>query len=78
MPGKDARFVETFSKALDRTERQLLMLFYAEQLNPAEIGLVTLVDTDEAVDAPDQALRILDDVVVEKDAEVREALQPRG
>ena len=34
------QIIDTFAEALNRTERQLIMLFYAERLTPAEIGLV--------------------------------------
>ena len=40
MRGTDTEFVSSFARALTRTERQLLMLFYAERLTTAEIGLV--------------------------------------
>ena len=40
MPGTDTRLSNTFVRALSRTERQLLMLFYAEELTTAEIGVV--------------------------------------
>ena len=40
MRGTTTDFATSFSRALSRTERQLLMLFYAERLTTAEIGLV--------------------------------------
>jgi RNA polymerase sigma factor for flagellar operon FliA len=40
MPGTETRLSNTFVRALNRTERQLLMLFYAEELTTAEIGVV--------------------------------------
>ncbi|MHC4992725.1 MAG: sigma factor-like helix-turn-helix DNA-binding protein [Planctomycetota bacterium] len=40
MKGTETGFAESFVRALSRTERQLLMLHYAEELSPAEIGLV--------------------------------------
>jgi DNA-directed RNA polymerase specialized sigma24 family protein len=40
MLGTDALFATSFVKTLTRTDRLVLMLFYAEQLNTAEIGQV--------------------------------------
>ena len=40
MPGTETRLSNSFVRALSRTERQLLMLFYAEELTTAEIGVV--------------------------------------
>ena len=38
--GIDANFVTRFVSTLDRADRLLLMLFYAEQLSMSEISLV--------------------------------------
>ncbi len=40
MNGKDAGRMRAFMSTLDRTERLILLLFYADQLSEAEIGLV--------------------------------------
>ncbi len=40
MAGTDTRFLKSFVETLTRTERQTLMLFYAEELTVPEIGLV--------------------------------------
>ena len=40
MAGTDTRFFKSFVETLSRTERQMLMLFYAEELTITEIGLV--------------------------------------
>ena len=40
MQGTETRLSNSFVRALSRTERQLLMLFYAEELTTAEIGVV--------------------------------------
>ena len=40
MPGTDIRNVKPLLEKLDRIERHVLMLYYGEELTPAEIGLV--------------------------------------
>ena len=40
MNGKDAGRMRAFMGTLDRTERLILLLFYADQLSETEIGLV--------------------------------------
>jgi DNA-directed RNA polymerase specialized sigma24 family protein len=40
MSGKDAGRMRAFMSTLGRTERLILLLFYADQLSEAEIGLV--------------------------------------
>ena len=40
MQGTDALFATSFVRTLTRTDRLVLMLYYAEQLNAAEIGHV--------------------------------------
>ena len=40
MPGTDIRNVKPMVEQLDRVQRHVLMLYYAEELTPAEIGLV--------------------------------------
>ena len=40
MPRTDIRNVKPMVEQLDRVQRHVLMLYYAEELTPAEIGLV--------------------------------------
>ena len=40
MNGKEAVRIRAFMDTLNRTERLILLLFYADQLSQAEIGLV--------------------------------------
>jgi len=40
MNGKDAGRMRAFMDTLNRTERLILLLFYADQLSETEIGLV--------------------------------------
>lgn len=46
MSGKDAGRMRAFMNTLSRTERLILLLFYADQLSQTEIGLV--LDIPEA------------------------------
>jgi len=40
MRGTEAKQMRAFMSTLDRTERLILLLFYADQLSQTEIGLV--------------------------------------
>ena len=65
MAGTDTQFVMSFVKALSRIERQLLMLYYAERLTPAEIGLVLNI-------AEARVTAMLDDLVERVRAALRQ------
>ncbi len=57
MPDTDAPFNQSFVQSLNRVERQVLVLYYAEELSPAEIGLVLEL-------AQTRVLAVLDDLHV--------------
>lgn len=47
MAGKEAARLTAFVQTLERTDRLILMLHYAERLNPSEVGQVLDMPVEE-------------------------------